>query len=41
MVIIASKPDCKQSYSIKVLPSRCSKSKEMFLRRHMWKKVLY
>ena len=41
IVISASKPDCRQSCSMKVVPWRRSKSNEIDLNLHMWKNVLY
>lgn len=41
MVIIAMTPDCKQSWSMKAVPFRDSRSKEIDWSLHIWKKDLY
>ena len=41
MVIMANTPDWRQSWSMKAVPLRDSKSKEIDWRRHMWKNALY
>jgi hypothetical protein len=41
MVIMASTPDCKQSWSMKAVPFLDSRSKEILYNLHIWKNALY
>lgn len=41
MVIMAMTPDYRQSWSMKAVPFRDSRSKEMDCSRHIWKNDLY
>ena len=41
IVIIAITPDYRQSYNMKAVPFRDSRSNEIDYNRHMWKNDLY